>query len=113
MKKQKSSEEIAKLERGKPHCGRKQKFETLQVDYWRFAWFLVAIRLGSSAIMITLLLVGAFGLVEGNNYSLLAWLLLPFFSPRFMGELFMPLANSLELYTSVRHNPEVNTGARD
>jgi hypothetical protein len=38
--------------------------------------------------MIALLLVGAYGLVEGNNYLLLAWLLMSFFSPRLMGEVF-------------------------
>lgn len=86
----KSSEEIAKLLReGNLTAEEKQKFETLQAglagallsSWLPFGW-------GRRAIMITLLLVGAFGLVEGNNYLLLAWLLLPFFSPRFMGELF-------------------------
>jgi hypothetical protein len=36
--------------------------------------------------MIVLLLVGAYGLAEENNLLLVAWLLLPFFSPRFVGE---------------------------
>lgn len=85
-----SSEEIAKLLReGNLSAEEKQKFETMQaglagalVSSWLpFGW-------GRWAIVITLLLVGVFGLVEGNNYLLLAWLLLPFFSPRLMGELF-------------------------
>lgn len=34
-------------------------------------------------IMIVLAVVGLYGLVQGNNYLLLAWLLLPLFSPYF------------------------------
>lgn len=86
----KSSEEIAKLLReGNLTAEEKQKFETLQaglagalLNSWLpFDW-------GRRSIMITLLLVGAYGLAEGNNLLLLAWLLLPFFSPRLVGELF-------------------------
>ena len=38
-------------------------------------------------IMATLFVVGVIGLLGGNSYLLLAWLTLPVFSPRAMGEL--------------------------
>ena len=85
----KSSEEMAKLLReGNLTAEEKQKLETLQAglagallsSWLPFGW-------GRRAIMITLLFVGAYGLVEGNSYLLLSWLLLPFFSPRLIGEL--------------------------
>ena len=109
----KSSEEIAKLLReGNLTAEEKQKFETLQAGLagaLLSSW--LPLGWGRRAIMIALLLVGSYGIVESNNYQSLAWLLLPFFSPRLMGGSSMPLARPLELYTSVRHNPAVNTGA--
>ena len=38
-------------------------------------------------IMIVLVLVGVYGILDGNSNLLFAWLLLPFFSPRASGEL--------------------------
>jgi hypothetical protein len=65
----------------------RQKFETLQAQlagvllhpWLPFGW---ARRL----TMFVLLLIGVYGLMEGNNYLLLAWLFMLFFSPRFIGE---------------------------
>ena len=42
---------------------------------------------GRRAVMIMLALVGAYGLAGGDYYFMLAWGLLPLFSPRAMGEL--------------------------
>ena len=42
---------------------------------------------GRRWIMLVLLLFGVNGLVEENNYLLLCWLPLPFFSPRLVGEI--------------------------
>ena len=65
----------------------KQKFETLKAQlagilfrtWLPFDWV-------RRSIMIVLFLVGLYGLVEGNYILLVAWLILLFFSPRFVGE---------------------------
>ena len=65
----------------------KQKFEIMQAQlagtlfspWLPFDW-------GRRSIVIIIFLIGIFGLVGGNNYLLLSWLLLPIFSPRFIGE---------------------------
>jgi hypothetical protein len=84
----KNSEEIAKLLlEGNLTEEEKQKFETLQAQlagvllrpWLPFGW-------ARRSIMIILLLVGVYGLTEESKYLMVAWLLLPFFSPRFVGE---------------------------
>jgi len=65
----------------------KQKFETLKAQlagilfrtWLPFDWV-------RRSIMIVLFLVGLYGLVEGNYILLVVWLILLFFSPRFVGE---------------------------
>jgi len=42
---------------------------------------------GRRSIMIALFLFGLYGLIEGQNHFLWAWLVLLIFSPRFVGEL--------------------------
>ena len=37
--------------------------------------------------MIAIFLVGLYGLIEGIQHLLFVWLLLPIFSPRFVGEI--------------------------
>ncbi len=82
------SEEIAKLlKEGNLTAEERQKLETLQAQlagvllhpWLPFGWV-------RRSIMVVLLLIGVYGLLEGNNYFLLAWVLLLFFSPRFVGE---------------------------
>ena len=82
------SEEIAKLLKdGNLTTEEKQKLETLQAQlaggllrpWLPFGW-------ARRSIMVVLLLVGVYGLTVGNNYFLLAWVVLLFFSPRFVGE---------------------------
>ena len=84
----KNSELIAKLlSEGNLSEEEKQKFEILQAQlagvllnpWLPFGW-------GRRSIMIILFLIGIFGLIEGNNFLMLSWLLLPIFSPRFIGE---------------------------
>jgi len=66
----------------------KQNFEMLQVKlsgqlcsiWWPFDW-------GRRSIMIALFLAGLYGLIEGSNHFMWAWLVLLSFSPRFVGEL--------------------------
>ena len=52
---------------------------TLCSTWLPFGW-------GRRTAMIALFLVGALGLVVGNIYFLIAWLFVPLFSPRFVGE---------------------------
>ncbi len=82
------SAEIAKmLKEGNLTADERHKLETLQAQlagvllhpWLPFGW-------GRRSIMIVLFLVGAIGLAQGNSYFLLAWVLLLFFSPRFVGE---------------------------
>lgn len=89
----KNSEEIAKLLRdGNLTAEEKQKFETLQTQlagvllspWLPFDW-------GRRSIMIVLLLIGVYGLAEGNHLFLVAWLFLPVFSPRLAGEFYYAL----------------------
>ena len=84
----KQSEEIAKLlKEGNLTGDERQKFEAMQAQlagvllhpWLPFGW-------GRRSIMIVLVVVGLYGLMEGNNYLSLTWLLLLFFSPRFVGE---------------------------
>lgn len=83
------SAEIAKLlKEGNLTAEDRQKFEMLQTQlagvlmstWLPFGW-------GRRSIMIVLLLVGAYGIVEGSGYFLIAWLQLLLFSPRVVGEL--------------------------
>lgn len=65
----------------------RQKFETLQVQLAGVLlrpW--LPVGWGRRLIMIVLFAVGVFGALAGNSYLLLAWVLLLFFSPRFVGE---------------------------
>ena len=81
------SAEIAKLlKEGNLTTEDRQKLEMRQTQlsgallstWLPFGW-------GRRSIMIVLLLVGAYGIVEGNGYFLIAWLLLLLFSPRAVG----------------------------
>lgn len=81
--------EIGKLlKEGNLTAEERQKLETLKAQiagvllhpWLPFGW-------GRRSIMIVLFLVGAIGLSEGNGYFLFAWVLLLFFSPRFVGEI--------------------------
>ena len=81
-------EEISKLLReGNLTAEEKQKFKILQArlagvllhPWLPFGW-------ARRSIMIVLFLGGVYGLAEGNNFLLVAWLALPLFSPRFVGE---------------------------
>jgi hypothetical protein len=63
--------------------------------WWPFDW-------GRRSIMIVLLLVGIYGLGEGNNLLLLAWVVIPFFSPRSMGELFYAIGKVYGIAFRVR-----------
>jgi hypothetical protein len=85
----KQSAEIAKLlKEGNLTSEDRQKLEMLQTQlagallstWLPFGW-------GRRSVMIVLFLVGAYGLVEGNGYFLIAWLFLLLFSPRAVGEL--------------------------
>jgi hypothetical protein len=65
----------------------KQKFELSKAQlsgqllsiWWPFDW-------GRRSTMIVLFLVGLYGLIEGSNQFLLAWLFMLIFSPRVVGE---------------------------
>ncbi|MDO8714610.1 MAG: hypothetical protein Q7K13_09090 [Polynucleobacter sp.] len=65
----------------------KQKLEKSKVQlagqllsiWWPFDW-------GRRSIMIALFLVGLYGLIEGSNHFLWAWLVILLFSPRVVGE---------------------------
>lgn len=85
----KLSIEIAKLlKEGNLTVEDRQKLEMLQAQlsgallstWLPFGW-------ERRSIMIVLFLVGAYGLVQGSIYFLVAWLLLLLFSPRVVGEL--------------------------
>ncbi|MGZ8195040.1 MAG: hypothetical protein ACXWTH_05385 [Methylosarcina sp.] len=85
----KLSAEIAKLmEEENLTAEDRQKFEILLaklagslLSTWLpFSW-------GRRSIMVVLFLIGAYGLVEGNGYFLVAWVFLLLFSPRVVGEL--------------------------
>jgi hypothetical protein len=75
------------LKEGNLSAEEKQKFETLKAQlagvlfrtWLPFDWV-------RRSIMIVLFLVGLYGLVEGHYLLLMAWLILLFFSPRFVGE---------------------------
>jgi len=84
----KQSSEITKLLKEENLTAEdRQKLEMLQTQlsgallstWLPFGW-------GRRSIMIVLLLVGAYGLVEGNGYFLISWSLLLLFSPRVVGE---------------------------
>jgi hypothetical protein len=85
----KQSAEIAKLlKEGNLTAEDRQKLEMLQMQ---LAGALLSVWLpfdwGRRSIMIVLFLVGAYGLVGGNVYFLIAWAFLLLFSPRVVGEL--------------------------
>lgn len=82
-------DEITKLLReGNLTAEERQKFETMKAQlagallhsWLPFCWV-------RRSIMAALLVVGIYGLVGGNNQFLLAWVAIPLFSPRSMGEL--------------------------
>lgn len=84
----KQSAEIAKLlKEGNLTAEDRQKLEMLQTQlagtllstWLPFGW-------GRRSIMIVLFLVGAYGLMEGDSYFLVAWAFLLLFSPRVVGE---------------------------
>lgn len=100
----KQSAEIAKLlKEGNLTAEDRQKLEALQAQlagvllspWLPFGW-------GRRSIMIVLFLVGATGLVQGNGYFLFAWVLLLFFSPRFVGELAYALGKFMAGFNSGR-----------
>jgi len=65
----------------------RQNFETLQAQLAGVLlrpW--LPVDWGRRSIMIVLFAVGVYGVLGGNCYLLLAWALLLFFSPRFVGE---------------------------
>ena len=100
----KQSAEIAKLLKdGNLAAEDRQKLETLQAQlagvllspWLPFGW-------RQRSIMIVLFLVGAYGLMPGDGYFLFAWVLLLFFSPRFVGELAYALGKFMASFNSGR-----------
>lgn len=83
------SEEIAKLLKEENLTAEeKEKFETLQAQLaGALLSHLLPFGWARRLIMVVLFFVGVYGLAIGNNYFLLAWLLLLCFSPRIVGEL--------------------------
>jgi hypothetical protein len=85
------------LREGNLTAEERQKFETLKTQLagvLLHPW--LPVGWGRRSIMIILLIIGIYGLAEGRNYLLLAWVLLLFFSPRFVGELFRVLGKVFE-----------------
>jgi hypothetical protein len=97
-KAKKQLEEIDKLlKEGNLTAEERQKYETLKTQLTEVLlhpW--LPVDWGRRSIMIILLIIGIYALVEGKDYLLLAWLLLLFFSPRFVGEFFRVLGKVFE-----------------
>ncbi|MDG1074547.1 MAG: hypothetical protein P8O76_06265 [Methylophilaceae bacterium] len=82
------SAEIAKLLMDKNIAeDERQRLETLQAGLsgvLHRTW--LPLGWGSRLIMLVLFLVGAIGFSQQSGYFLFAWILLPLFSPRLVGE---------------------------